>query len=347
MRLIDADELRSELIKGHDLVGAKYVDLAPIIEPNLVINPEEIQRGKVIEIGEDIIVMHHKDYYDLLCEQFKVEPFEDAVRVYEYLKEKLGYEIVSDQKEFEAWFERMVWHVKRCDELGRMVCKDAISIEVAIQTTWMILNGMGYPKDQNEELDQTIKAVFDTAPRVLPNHSGEVAEMVEDAISREYLRTFFADDKGKGRHTPIDSLLALIDDAPSVVPSRPQGVQELVEGFAKALTYEDVITAEAEAKGYAQGFKDGMERWIPCSERLPNEGEVVLVCMRIESHKAEWEEQRSIEFGRISSDRYDYYGTGWEWLNESGADYWQADWDNSILAWMPLPKPWKGADESG
>ena len=87
------------------------------------------------------------------------------------------------------------------------------------------------------------------------------------------------------------------------------------------------------------------QEWIPCSERLPNEGEVVLVCMRIESHKAEWEEQRSIEFGRISSDRYDFNGTGWEWLNESGADYWQADWNNSILAWMPLPKPWKGTDD--
>ena len=90
---------------------------------------------------------------------------------------------------------------------------------------------------------------------------------------------------------------------------------------------------------------DRPQEWIPCSERLPNEGEVVLVCMRIESHKAEWEEQRSIEFGRISSDRYDFNGTGWEWLNESGADYWQADWNNSILAWMPLPKPWKGADD--
>ena len=89
---------------------------------------------------------------------------------------------------------------------------------------------------------------------------------------------------------------------------------------------------------------DRQQEWIPCSERLPNEGEVVLVCLRIESHKAEWEEQRSIEFGRISSDRYDCYGIGWEWLNESGADYWQADWNNSILAWMPLPEPWKGAD---
>ena len=90
---------------------------------------------------------------------------------------------------------------------------------------------------------------------------------------------------------------------------------------------------------------DRPQGWIPCSEKLPNEGEVVLVCMRIENHKAEWEEQRSIEFGRISSDRYDYDGTGWEWLNESGADYWQADWNHSILAWMPLPKPWKGADD--
>lgn len=90
---------------------------------------------------------------------------------------------------------------------------------------------------------------------------------------------------------------------------------------------------------------DRPQEWIPCSERLPDEGEVVLVCMRIESHKAEWEEQRSIEFGRISSDRYDYYGTGWEWLNESGADYWQADWNHSILAWMPLPAPWEGADD--
>ena len=31
MRIIDADELRKELIHGHDLVGARYVDLAPTI----------------------------------------------------------------------------------------------------------------------------------------------------------------------------------------------------------------------------------------------------------------------------------------------------------------------------
>ena len=32
MRLIDADKLRHELIMGHDLVGAKYSDLAETVE---------------------------------------------------------------------------------------------------------------------------------------------------------------------------------------------------------------------------------------------------------------------------------------------------------------------------
>lgn len=85
--------------------------------------------------------------------------------------------------------------------------------------------------------------------------------------------------------------------------------------------------------------------WIPCSERLPKEGEIVLVCMGLTGHKYEWEEQRIIEFGRISSDRYDAEGTGWEWLNESGADYWEPDYGNSIVAWMPLPAPYKGRSE--
>lgn len=32
MRLIDADKLRHELIMGHDLVGAKYVDMADTVK---------------------------------------------------------------------------------------------------------------------------------------------------------------------------------------------------------------------------------------------------------------------------------------------------------------------------
>lgn len=155
------------------------------------------------------------------------------------------------------------------------------------------------------DFDLGIKHGIETVKSVLKDLP--TIEAGEDCISREYLKSF--EYINKGDFNSVETIREWIDTAPSVIPKAKEG------------------------------------EWIPCSERLPNEGEVVLVCMRIESHKAEWEEQRSIEFGRISSDRYDYNGTGWEWLNESGADYWQADWNNSILAWMPLPKPWKAAPE--
>lgn len=32
MRLIDADKLRHELIMGHDLIGAKYTDMADTVK---------------------------------------------------------------------------------------------------------------------------------------------------------------------------------------------------------------------------------------------------------------------------------------------------------------------------
>ena len=74
--------------------------------------------------------------------------------------------------------------------------------------------------------------------------------------------------------------------------------------------------------------------WFPCSERLPDDDTVVLVAMDSKSRFA-WEDQRFIEFGKIDKER------GWLWLNESGADYWADDWNDNIIAWMPLPQPYR------
>ena len=68
---------------------------------------------------------------------------------------------------------------------------------------------------------------------------------------------------------------------------------------------------------YERGKADRPQGWIPCSERLPSKGVAVLV--------------NGIMYNAppitISTDAPYYYEQGW------------------INAWMPLPKPWKGADD--
>jgi len=83
-------------------------------------------------------------------------------------------------------------------------------------------------------------------------------------------------------------------------------------------TYEIVPSAEA-----------GQGEWIPCSERLPSEGEVVLA-----SWSCLWK-------GAIVLARR--YEGKWEWAYEHGADYWQPTeleeyWPE---AWMLLPEPYR------
>lgn len=41
--------------------------------------------------------------------------------------------------------------------------KKYISVEDAIKTTWMILDGLGYALDENPQLTEAVLAVFDTA----------------------------------------------------------------------------------------------------------------------------------------------------------------------------------------
>lgn len=60
------------------------------------------------------------------------------------------------------------------------------------------------------------------------------------------------------------------------------------------------------------------QRWIPCSERLPDEGQKCLVCDK----------------GSIGIDTYIGHGNPYNWK------WYTRDYE----AWMPLPEPYKGGD---
>ncbi len=66
-------------------------------------------------------------------------------------------------------------------------------------------------------------------------------------------------------------------------------------------------------------------KWIPVTERLPEEGLTVLILA----------ESGNIEFGQRDENK-------WEWLAESIADYWTEA--EEVIAWQPLPEPYTNSN---
>lgn len=70
-------------------------------------------------------------------------------------------------------------------------------------------------------------------------------------------------------------------------------------------------------------------KWIPCSERLPKKDGSYLVCMS-------WD--------YLSMDVL-MWADGWNCTRRiNGEVNRESEMDEEIIAWMPLPKPWKGVD---
>ena len=72
--------------------------------------------------------------------------------------------------------------------------------------------------------------------------------------------------------------------------------------------------------------------WIPCSERLPNENGDYLVTL----------ENGVVKILGYSTTQRTTYPKGFYHI-EDGFSWRQVQ--NPVVAWMPLPKPWEGADD--
>ena len=75
----------------------------------------------------------------------------------------------------------------------------------------------------------------------------------------------------------------------------------------------------------AEVIKDlpSAQQWIPCSERLPKEDDYVLA---------------TVDYGDVTI--AEYLG-GNNWFTQEGNANAHTE---EILAWMPLPQPWRGGD---
>ena len=79
-------------------------------------------------------------------------------------------------------------------------------------------------------------------------------------------------------------------------------------------------TEQAYKNGYDKGYEDGRPKWIPVTERLPEEYETVLVCSG-----------GYVEPGWLGCDRVFYTH-----------DKYESDTIYDVTHWMPLPEPPKG-----
>lgn len=102
----------------------------------------------------------------------------------------------------------------------------------------------------------------------------------------------------------------------------------ILQRWEKAYPNEDLPTREVLEQidreiSYKMIDIDPQSKWIPCSERLPKYGQVVLWCN---------------EYGSVFTSAITEY-IGYSWY--IGRKHWGA----RVVAWMPLPEPWKGEEE--
>lgn len=152
-------------------------------------------------------------------------------------------------------------------------------------------------------------------------------------IDADYLKTWF----GEKDLYAYDYIIGTIDDAPTVEPqTRCIAKIEINKEDLENLVEEKVLDIKKAMSNTSNALKPldkAEERWIPCSERLPKKEE-----------RSYW---ICLDGGGQCQCRWtnDMYGFGsneyskWGWHIMDKPQY------SKVVAWMPLPEPWKGDKE--
>lgn len=119
------------------------------------------------------------------------------------------------------------------------------------------------------------------------------------------------EEGGQSMSNPVnrDTLIAYIEEKSGM--NVPGWLQEVIMSCPAAV--------DALEEAYENGKRDAEPKWIPCSERLPKLNQICIVTD--ETRRCAYE--YSLHYETYDDEN------GWTYLG------------HRIIAWMPLPEPWK------
>ena len=95
-----------------------------------------------------------------------------------------------------------------------------------------------------------------------------------------------------------------------------------------------IIKLGAFLDGYEMGLKALEQKWIPVSERLPGEEDYISCIECLDGAVWYFTENGTMGIGY-------YYESTKEWSTTDDLKT-----DGKVVAWMPLPKPYKGGEQN-
>lgn len=115
-----------------------------------------------------------------------------------------------------------------------------------------------------------------------------------------------------------------IDELRAYAKDRKGELAKLINDAADTIELLSTKLSAANMERSSQYYHDG---WIPCSERLPNKGDVVLITNG----------NHHIGYGKFRGTDFELNGKTYWW--------WKGNTSEHVIAWMPLPEPWKGDED--
>lgn len=189
----------------------------------------------------------------------------NANKIYNYLKERIG-DTVDDMKEFDAWFERMVWHVKECN---RLAAEPKTGRDCTDFVRWLMDEVM-------DEENWQLNAVA----------NGEIiCRKLKKLGLLDIKDGYYVETQKTGKWIPIK--------------------------------WHEITEEEREREGYPKDWVVHIDCDMPCDEQE--------ILVQTKKGYIGWDV--CYEDGEFSLD------SGWDWIED-------------IVAWMPLPEPYREDGEA-